>query len=85
MYVKVMKSITATFARSDFYRLIDSVVNNHEPVHISGKRGNAVLLGETDWRAIQETLHLVSIPGMSESILQGMKEPIAKCSRKIDL
>jgi PHD/YefM family antitoxin component YafN of YafNO toxin-antitoxin module len=85
MYVKVMKSITATFARSDLYRVIDSVVNNHEPVHISGKRGNAVLLGETDWRAIQETLHLVSIPGMRDSILQGMKEPIAKCSRKIDL
>ena len=85
MYVKIMKSITATFARSDLYRVIDSAVNNHEPIHISGKRGNAVLLGEADWRAIQETLHLVSIPRMRESILQGMKEPIAKCSRKIDL
>ena len=85
MYVKDMKSITATFARSDLYRVIDSAVNNHEPIHISGKRGNAVLLGEADWRAIQETLHLVSIPRMRESILQGMKEPIAKCSRKIDL
>lgn len=85
MYVKDMKSITATFARSDLYRVIDSAVSNHEPIHISGKRGNAVLLGEADWRAIQETLHLVSIPGMRESILQGMKKPIAKCSRKIDL
>ena len=85
MYVKDMKCITATFARSDLYRVIDSAVNNHEPIHISGKRGNAVLLGEADWRAIQETLHLVSIPRMRESILQGMKEPIAKCSRKIDL
>jgi prevent-host-death family protein len=80
-----MKTITATSARSDLYRVIDSAVSDHEPVHITGKRGNAVLVGEADWRAIQETLYLVSIPGMRDSIRNGMAEPIANCSREIDL
>jgi prevent-host-death family protein len=80
-----MKTVTATNARSDLYSLIDATVSDHEPIQITGKRGNAVLVGEEDWRAIQETLHLVSIPGMRESILQGMKEPLSKCSREIDL
>jgi antitoxin YefM len=80
-----MKTITATSARSDLYRVIDSAVSDHEPVHITGKRGNAVLVGEADWRAIQETLYLVSIPGMRDSIRHGMEEPIANCSREIDL
>jgi antitoxin YefM len=80
-----MKVVTATTARSDLYNLIDSTVTDHEPVQITGKRGNAVLVSEEDWRAIQETLHLVSIPGMRESILKGMAEPLDKCSREIDL
>jgi prevent-host-death family protein len=80
-----MKTITATSARSDLYRVIDSAVSDHEPVQITGKRGNAVLVAEADWRAIQETLHLVSMPGMRESIRQGMAEPLANCSREIDL
>ena len=80
-----MKTITATSARSDLYRVIDSAVSDHEPVHITGKRGNAVLVGEADWRAIQETLYLVSIPGMRDSIRHGMEEPIANCSREIEL
>ena len=80
-----MKTITATSARSDLYRVIDSAVSDHEPIHITGKRGNAVLVGEADWRAIQETLFLVSNPGMRDSIRHGMVEPIANCSREIDL
>jgi antitoxin YefM len=80
-----MKVVTATTARSDLYNLIDSTVADHEPVQITGKRGNAVLVSEEDWRAIQETLHLVSIPGMRESILKGMAEPLDKCSGEIDL
>jgi antitoxin YefM len=67
-----MTTITATKARKDLYRLVDHVRDTHEPVEIAGKRGNAVLVGEDDWRAIQETLFLVSIPGMRESILEGM-------------
>jgi len=80
-----MKTITATSARSDLYRVIDSALSDHEPVQITGKRGNAVLVSEADWRAIQETLYLVSIPGMRDSIVEGMAEPIDGCSREIDL
>jgi prevent-host-death family protein len=80
-----MKIITATAARSDLYRVIDSALSDHEPVQITGKRGNAVLVAEADWRAIQETLHLLSIPGMRESIREGMAEPIERCGREIDL
>jgi prevent-host-death family protein len=67
-----MTSLSATEARRRLYALIDEVGQSHEPVQIHGKRGNAVLLSEEDWRSIQETLHLVSIPAMRESILEGM-------------
>lgn len=80
-----MKTVTATSARSDLYRLIDDTLSDHEPIQITAKRGNAVLLSETDWRSIQETLYLVSIPGMRDSILQGMAEPLDQCSEEIDL
>lgn len=80
-----MKTITATTARSELYRLIDATQENHEPVQITGKRGNAVLVSEEDWRAIQETLYLLGVPGMRESIIEGMAEPIDECSREIDL
>ena len=71
-----MTSLTATEARKILYRLLDEVSESHEPVQITGKRGNAVLVGEDDWRAVQETLHLLSIPGMRESIREGMATPI---------
>ena len=80
-----MKTVTATTARSDLYNLIDATVSDHQPIQITGKRANAVLIGEEDWRAIQETLYLVSIPGMRDSILKGMAEPLDKSSREIDL
>lgn len=80
-----MKTISATSARSDLYKLIDSTLTDHEPVQITGKRGNAILLGEDDWRSIQETLHLLSIPGMRDSILAGMQEPIEDCADTIEL
>ena len=70
-----MASISATEARKRLYALIDEVGDSHEPVQITGKRGNAVLLSEADWNAIQETLHLVSIPGMRASILEGLATP----------
>ena len=71
-YRKTMASITATEARKRLYALIDEVGQFHVAVQITGKRGNAVLLSEPDWLAIQETLYLVSIPGMRDSILEGM-------------
>jgi len=79
-----MNTIKATEARSRLYSLIDETNSTHEPVQITGKRGNAVLVSEDDWRAIQETLHLTSIPGMRESIVDGMKEPLSKSSKKLD-
>jgi prevent-host-death family protein len=71
-----MTSIKATDARSKIYRLIDEVNETHEPLLITGKRGNAVLISEADWTAVQETLHLLSIPGMRESIREGMATPV---------
>ena len=70
-----MPVLNASDARANLYRLIDQTNESHEPVTISGKRNNAVLVAEEDWKSIQETLFLVSIPGMRESILDGMKEP----------
>jgi len=75
-----MTSVSATEARRRLYALIDEVGQSHEAVQITGKRGNAVLLSEDDWRAIQETLHLVSIPGMRESILEGMAADVSDLS-----
>jgi prevent-host-death family protein len=79
-----MTSITATEARKQLYKLLDDVSDSHEPVQITGKRGNAVLVGEDDWRAVQETLYLVSIPGMRESILDGMAAPVDEFADKLD-
>ena len=69
-----MTVIGATSARANLYRLIDQVNNDAEPLTITGQRGNAVLVGEEDWRAIQETLDLASIPGMTDSVNQARAE-----------
>lgn len=79
-----MSDISATEARKRLYGLVDEVQESHEPVRISGKRGAAVLVGEDDWRAIQETLYLVSIPGMRESIIEGMSTPADELSDRLD-
>ena len=71
-----MTTLNVTEARANLYKLIDDTTVSHEPVVITGKRGNAVLLAEDDWNAINETLHLLSVPGMRESILEGMQESI---------
>ncbi len=79
-----MTAFTASEARANLYRLIDQAAESHEPILISGKRANAVLLSEEDWAAIQETLHLLAVPGMRESIKQGMAEPVDACSTELD-
>lgn len=79
-----MPTITANHARSRLHRLIAETANSHQPVLITGKQGNAVLLSEEDWQAVQETLYLLSIPGMRESIREGLHAPIEECSRQID-
>jgi antitoxin YefM len=78
-----MKTISITEARNNIYKLIDMTSDEGEPIQITGKRGNAVLISEEDWRAIKETLYLVSIPGMRESIIKGLKEPLSKTISKI--
>ena len=79
-----MTTLTATEARKRLYNLLDDVADSHEPVQIAGKRHSAVLVSEMDWRAIQETLFLESIPGMKESIVKGLKTPVAKCAKGLD-
>lgn len=78
-----MHTLTASEARANLYRLIDETNESHEPVVISGKRNNAVLISAEDWRAIQETLHLLAVPGMRESIKAGMAEPLTKSAKDL--
>jgi prevent-host-death family protein len=79
-----MTTLNATDARSNLYKLIDETASTHEPILITGKRTNAVLLSESDWKAINETLYLLSIPGMRESIKDGMSEDISESSKELD-
>jgi antitoxin YefM len=79
-----MTTISATKARSQLYKLIDEANSSHEPIQITGKRGNAVLLSASDWRSIQETLYLNSIPGMVESIQEARNEGIEQASETLD-
>ena len=79
-----MTTLTATEARKNLYNLVDDVSQSHEPIQIAGKRHAAVLISEDDWRAIQETLYLTSIPGMKESIVRGLKTPVSKLHRELD-
>lgn len=74
-----MDVLSATQARAKLYRLIDETANAHKPVLITGSRNNAVLIAEEDWNAIQETLYLMSVPGMAESIALGSQEPVEEC------
>jgi prevent-host-death family protein len=78
-----MNALTASQARANLYRLIDQTAQTHQPVMISGKRGNAVLLSAEDWSAIQETLYLLAIPGMRESIKDSMAEPLAQSKKDL--
>lgn len=79
-----MTNVTTTEARRRLYGLIDEVQQTHEPIVISGKRSSAVLVSEDDWRAMQETLYLVSIPGMRESIIAGMATPVEELADELD-
>jgi len=79
-----MQTITATTARSMIYKLLDDASDSHEPIQITGKRSSAVLVAEDDWRAIQESLYLISIPGMRESIRAGLATPVSACAKELD-
>jgi len=79
-----MPTLSATEARTKLYKLIDQTSSTHEPILITGKRGNAVLISEDDWRSIQETIYLLNIPGMRDTIREGLATPIEECGEKID-
>ena len=79
-----MTTLTASEARAKLYKLLDKTAESHEPIQITGKRHNGILLAEEDWRAIRETLYLLSIPGMRESIRKGLKTPLKKCSKELE-
>jgi len=79
-----MPTITVSEARSNLFNLMDVVAASHEPITITGKRNNAVLLSETDWRAISETLYLLSVPGMRESLHEGMNTPVDECDDEVE-
>jgi len=78
-----MAALTASEARANLYRLIDQAAESHQPIHIAGKRTSAVLLSSEDWDAIQETLYLLSIPGMRESIREARAEPLGKSAKTL--
>ena len=79
-----MTTMTASKARASLYGLLRTVAKNHTPVQITGKDADAVLVSQEDWSAIQETLHLLSIPGMRESIREGLKTPSSKYHKKLN-
>lgn len=78
-----MHTLTASQARSNLYRIIDQTAATHEPVVITGKRNNAVLISAEDWEAIQETMYLLSVPGMRESIREGLATPVEDCAKEL--
>lgn len=79
-----MNTLTASEAKASLYELLDQAHETHQPITITGKRNSAVLISSQDWEAIQETLYLLSVPGMRESIRAGMNEPIDSCSKELD-
>jgi antitoxin YefM len=79
-----MKTLTATEARKRLYKLLDEVSVTSEPVQITGRRGSAILVSESDWRALEETVYLASIPNLAESIREGLATPIEDCVEELD-
>ena len=79
-----MQTLTASEARANLYRLMDQAAESHQPIIIAGKRHDVVLLAAEDWHAIQETLHLLSVPGMRESIKEGMAQAPDTCAKELD-
>jgi prevent-host-death family protein len=79
-----MQTLSASEARANLYRLMDQAAESHQPITIAGKRHDSVLLSAEDWQSIQETLFLLAVPGMRESIKEGMAEPVETCAKELD-
>ena len=80
-----MKTVPVSNARQDIFNIIEQTIVSSEPIQITSKKGDVVMLSLEDWSAIQETLYLLEIPGMRESILDGAKEPIGECKSLEDI
>lgn len=78
-----MTTLTASVARARLYKLLDETAASHEPLQITGRRSSAILISEEDWRSVQETLYLLSVPGMRESIRKGLKTPLSRTLKKL--
>ena len=78
-----MSTLTASEARAKLYRLIDEAAESHVPIRITGKRNSAVLISEKDWASVQETMYLLSTPGMRESIREGMDTAVEECESEL--
>ncbi len=76
--------MTANQAQAELPKLIDKAATTHEPIEITGFNNNAVLIAQEDWSAIQETLYLLSVPGMRESIRDGLETPQTECGTELD-
>lgn len=74
-----MAIINATTARNNLFKLIEETITTHEPVTVTGKNGNVVMIPEEDWRSIQETLYLSDVPGLKEKIIKGLNTPLEEC------
>ncbi len=79
-----MSTLTVSEARANLYRLIDEAAESHVPIRIIGKRNSAILVSEEDWASVQETMYLLSVPGMRESIKEGMTSPVEECETELD-
>jgi prevent-host-death family protein len=79
-----MQTLSASEARANLYRLMDQAAESHQPITIAGKRHDAVLIAAEDWQAIQETLYLLSVPGMRESIKEGMAQSPGECAKELN-
>ena len=79
-----MRTINVTKARANLYKLLNEASESHEPIQITGKKSNAILISEEDWRSIQETLFLLSIPGMRESIIEGLNSDVDADTEELD-
>jgi len=77
-------TLTTTEASQRLDEVLDNLAESHEVVWIAGQRHSGVLVSEDDWRSIQETLYLTSVPGMKESIVEGLRTPVEQCAKELD-
>ena len=79
-----MTTLTTSEASKRLEEVLDDLAESHEVVQIAGQRHCGVLVSEDDWRAIQETLYLTSVPGMRSSIVEGLRTPVEHCAKELD-